>query len=422
MKVLLGPLNFAGQPGLLAAALRNHGVDAVSLTYRPQNQDIKFQTDHDIELTAEDRIQTQLETLKWIIEQNYDLIHFWHRSLYYGKAYHNLMGLDLSFLRQRHQRCIFRFTGFDLRLKSYMKERNPYNPFEYGFDVAYDERDQLAFLNYLRECVDRFVVQDPEMQEYLPEADVIPRALDVSEWPHIGPQNRDIPLVVHAPTNAPVKGTDIVLEAVEALQDEGLHFEFKLIQDMPHGEAIDWYQRADIIIDQLLIGWYGVLTMEGMALGKPTVAYVREDLLEGYPHDIPIANANPDTVKAVLRDLITDPEQRAELGHQGRAYVEEVHDVHKVVPQLIDLYQSVLDAPRREPTSFADIDYFRAQMEKHALVDPQELMELRYKAKRCRDLEDEISEIRHKARRYDKIERFVRKVPLGNLLLNQLLK
>jgi len=39
-------------------------------------------------------------------------------------------------------------------------------------------------------------------------------------------------------------------------------------------------ETADLLVDQLLTGWYGAVAVEMMALGKPVVCYLREDDLK----------------------------------------------------------------------------------------------------------------------------------------------
>ena len=36
--------------------------------------------------------------------------------------------------------------------------------------------------------------------------------------------------------------------------------------------------NADLIVDQLIIGWYAMFAIESMALEKPVICYLREDL------------------------------------------------------------------------------------------------------------------------------------------------
>ena len=61
-----------------------------------------------------------------------------------------------------------------------------------------------------------------------------------------------------------------------------LAFDFKLLRALPHAEAQRVYAQADIIIDQILIGATGVLTLEAWALGKPVVVNLRPDLFEPF--------------------------------------------------------------------------------------------------------------------------------------------
>jgi hypothetical protein len=71
------------------------------------------------------------------------------------------------------------------------------------------------------------VVTDPEMQAYVPEAEILPRAVDLSKLEFVGVDSgNNRPLIVHAPTDRVMKGSDHVIAAVEELKREGLSFEF----------------------------------------------------------------------------------------------------------------------------------------------------------------------------------------------------
>ena len=206
------------------------------------------------------------------------------------------------------------------------------------------------------------MVQDPEMLSYWPGATVVPRGLDLTQWPEVGIEKKDRPLVVHAPSDPFLKGSHYVDRAVKELQKEGLKFEYKPITGMPHDEAVEWYRRADVIIDQILIGWYGVLAMEGMALGKPVVAYLRQDLVPSLDPVPPVENANPDNIKDGLRRLVTDYEYRAELAAGGRKYVDQVHDIKKVTRQLTDEYRKLLSTEQPHTSPAIDLSYFSCQL------------------------------------------------------------
>ena len=285
MKVLMAPVNIANQPLVLVEELRKRGIDASLLQYTYGNSHpLGYKTDRVIDLTGRDRATAQIETIKACLEEGVDIFHFWMRSLFFGGRYQEFTGLDLPFIKSRGRKIVYRFTGYDLRLKSENIKVNPYNPYRYGYQSKFDEDIQKQYIAHLQEYVDQFIVQDPEMHSYFPDALVIPRALNIEKWPYVGLQQNDCPLVIHAPTDPESKGTKFVLSAVEDLKAEGLKFSFKLISGMKHDEAMSWYKKADIVVDQLLIGWYGVLAIECMALGKPVMVYIREDLIDKFPN------------------------------------------------------------------------------------------------------------------------------------------
>ena len=129
---------------------------------------------------------------------------------------------------------------------------------------------------------------------------------------------------------------------IEKLQKE-VPLDYRRVQQLSHQQAVQLYKQADIIIDQILCGAYGNLSVEAMALGKPVICYIRPDLVDHYPKNLPIVSANPDTLFDVLKDLIRDQERRSHLGRLGRSYVEEYHDASKVIHQLINIYEEVLN-------------------------------------------------------------------------------
>src|SRR5690606_2080138 len=106
---------------------------------------------------------------------------------------------------------------------------------------------------------------------------------------------------------------------------------------------------------------YGVATMEFMALGKPTIVYVRPDLLTGDYSALPIQNANPETVKASVRELITDFDRRLDLAARSRGFVEKVHDAKAIAQTLKSIYEDVYQNPVKQPSRPVDIDYFVAR-------------------------------------------------------------
>jgi glycosyltransferase involved in cell wall biosynthesis len=400
VKVLMAPANVAGQPIALVRELRRQGVDASLLVYGVGHP-FGYGNDLTFDLRGRHRIEAQGEAVKRTIADGYDVYHLWRSPLLSGADYGGMYGMELPFLKARDKRILYSPTGFDVRVRSEHVARNPHNAFAYGYELQLDEALLQRFLAYLRDYVDCFTVLDPELGEFLPGAPVVPRAIDLDGWPAVGVEPSDRPLIVHAPSVPAVKGTALVTKALDELAQEGLRFELKLITGMAHAEAMEWYRRADLVVDQLFIGWYGVFTVEALALGKPVVVYVREDLYEAFTPRIPIANANPLTVKDVLRELIGSFDARRALAERARPFAEEVHDVRVVARTLRAVYEDVLARPPRRPETTADIDWFLEQCKRLETLD--ERLPLLSKARAFDAALAEFRQLRAVGRRYDEL-------------------
>src|SRR5262249_37798948 len=84
--------------------------------------------------------------------------------------------------------------------------------------------------------------------------------------------------ILHASTHRNLKGTGEIVRAVEVLRAEGLPIELSVIEDVPNAEMPKHIKAADVVVDQLVIGWYAMFALESMAMRKPVVCYIRPDL------------------------------------------------------------------------------------------------------------------------------------------------
>lgn len=357
--VVMAPMNFANMPMLLLNELKSRGVTAAHIQYG-EGQKLKYKLDRVIPYNEYgSRCITMGRTLKNVLDEDFDLFHYWNRSLYFSLNYLHNSGLDLPILKSRGKKILYRFSGFDVRRPALDKKVNPYSPFKYGYDHPFDERVQNRYLDFVFDYADELIVQDPELAQFVPNASVIPRALNLDDWKFVGiDKQKEVPHIVHAPTSKAYKGSKYIHKALDELQAEGLKFTYELIENVPHAEAVKRYQKADIIIDQILIGATGVLTLEALALGKPCVVYLHEHLFKPfYGGKFPFANANPDTIKDVIRKLVKDKEWRQQLSSEGRKLVEEYHSIECVTDKLLDLYSKTHEADVKKPDAYADIDW-----------------------------------------------------------------
>ncbi len=238
-----------------------------------------------------------------------DIFHFYFGLTLVPKS------VQFPILRALGKKSVFHYLGSDIRGKT---------PAELAFGKKANAE----------------IVGSYDAIQWVPEAHVIPPGLDLTPFTPVPPSDRARPLVVHAPSSRSKKGTEFVIEACSQLP-----VDLDLVEGVPHEQARERYAKADIIIDQLLVGWHGVFALEAMALGKPVITFLKPDVVEksaaGYGVRLPIVSATPETLVDQLRPLVESPALRREIGAASRAYVEQVHDIDHVADRLIDLYRSL---------------------------------------------------------------------------------
>ncbi|MBI1731080.1 glycosyltransferase [Candidatus Acetothermia bacterium] len=344
-RILHLPIAIAGQHHVFPQCLKTLGAKADSLVIgeNPFGYPSDLQPD-----VAPTDFPALCELLERVAGQ-YDIFHFHAVSLFYGRTNPLFYGMDLLLLKAMGKRVFFHFRGDEIRMPSVFEKMSPYHYVNDNPNQMYsyiNEPDQRAFRDFVTSVCDRVLTTDAELQTYAPESLIVPRALDLRQWEYLGAGQNKIIKIVHAPSNRGIKGTDFILQAIERLKNEGLDFEFSLIENRSHEEATNLYREADIIIDQVRIGTFAMVTTEAMALGKAVVVFYRDDLKHYLPTPLPVANANPENLYLVLKDLIQDREKIRALGLLGRKYVEEHHDVKHLSEILLRLYELPADPVR----------------------------------------------------------------------------
>jgi hypothetical protein len=148
----------------------------------------------------------------------------------------------------------------------------------------------------------------------------------------------DKPLrVLHAPNHRSIKGTAIVEEVVRRLRADGVPVELVIVQKMPNHELRRLVQEIDVVVEQLVIGWYGIFALEAMACAKPVLTYIAPELERLYRlqglldrDELPVTKVDHNTLEAALRAMAMGERDLAELGRRSRAYVLRRHSLEVV--------------------------------------------------------------------------------------------
>ena len=349
MKVLHLPQDIASQMSVTIKALNRIGIEAHGLVNsQPVIQSLEGV--EIIDMAYKNRADQFIKMMRYLprifsLINWADVIH-WHFGESALPRY-----LDFYWSRLLRKPGVVEFWGSDIRIAEVESKDNPYYaearrqgqyPHIDSFDSSVEQ--QLRFSHAGHNCILSCQSLYPYIQPGLFKKIhyVRQRVFLPGFHPQYPRANQVRPIVVHSPSNPGVKGTSAVLSAVKALSNQ-FNFEFRLVQGMPRNQALQVVSECDIFLDQFIGGGHGIAALEAMALGKPVVCYIKPSMIDKYPPDLPIVNANIDNLQELLSELLVDGQRRHDLGRRGRAYVEKHHDANKIAFQLKDIYLNLVE-------------------------------------------------------------------------------
>jgi hypothetical protein len=166
----------------------------------------------------------------------------------------------------------------------------------------------------------------------------VPAPLDIENI-RFNNEHGKVPVIVHAPTNREMKGTDYIIEVITKLRNDGYVFEFKLFENMKNCDVRTELSNADICVDQLFSVGNGMFANEAMAAGC-AVLCGNLPQYSGRPEDLPVIHTRPSNLYKNLKFLLDNPNLVSEFGQKGREYVEKYHDILKVSDKIIEVINS----------------------------------------------------------------------------------
>jgi glycosyltransferase involved in cell wall biosynthesis len=188
---------------------------------------------------------------------------------------------------------------------------------------------------------DLVIVSTPDLLKEIPSSVWIENSINIEEWSYKKKKiNNGKIRIIHSPSDRLLKGTYYIEQAVHKLKKLGYNIELILLENIPNTQVKEFMKEADIAIDQLNVGWYGVFGIEAMSMGIPTCSYIKSDL-EEYAKKCPIINVNSKNLIEKLQMLIEDGKLREKIGKMSRRFAESHHDYIKNAKKIINLYKSI---------------------------------------------------------------------------------
>lgn len=350
MRILHAPLNLANDPSSLVAGLNalSHEAHLATIASSPYT-DVG---DIDLSFPANSSLTRQIA--KWSFCQKelpgYDILHyhFGRSILDYGNG--SFMLMDMKAAHRRGQKIALSFHGCEVRDLQAGGCPHPCS------DQVCKQGNQRARIETCLALADLVYVSTPDLLPAVPGAKLLPQSVaGIADAGLYLPNTEGSLHIAHLPSMRSKKGSEQIITAVTELQEEGLDIEFTLIENQSHEQALEAMQAADLIIDQILIGWYGVVSIEAAAYGKPVLVYIDERAvaLSGLEAP-PFTNVSAESLKDAIRKFYENRAELVSAGLKNRDFVLTRHSAIANAERLLEDYQRVLGERRPTSTQLSD--------------------------------------------------------------------
>jgi len=145
--------------------------------------------------------------------------------------------------------------------------------------------------------------------------------------------------IAHSPSKPELKGTDVLIRAVDRLKTKGIRVDLRMVHKDTHENSLIEKARADVCFDSF---WLGVQCagLEAGAMGKPVLAgddEVRSVYVERFGQAPYLYVDDEDAVVEELARLATDHTYFTECSSRISTYVLDHHDYGAVAQRYLDL-------------------------------------------------------------------------------------
>lgn len=341
IKVFHGLVNYGTQAGLFAKHLRINGIDAISVAKKDRyNRLIDIELDNNGNIFYKFFKNTYRYFFLLYCFSRYNIFHF-----YYGKTLFPNQ-IDLRFYRLFNKKVIFHYLGKDVKLYKESIEKYEITNMVSSSGTREEaiEKDikKKKRLEYESQFASIQFVCSPVYSEFVPDSILLPLAIDLNDYKYQPKETGEEIVILHAPSDRANKGTSYIIDAIDRLKKQGCKIEFQLCENISHNHLKQKYVDCDIFIDQVL-GGYGTAAIEAMAIGRPTISYLRDIHFNenSFPGGVPIIVANSQNIFDVLKNTIENRLEFGKIGLKSRKFVERYHDVSVLTKKLIQYYNEI---------------------------------------------------------------------------------
>ncbi len=166
------------------------------------------------------------------------------------------------------------------------------------------------------------------------------------------------------------KGYEYAIQAMKALKDKGIDFEYriigngdniqpiqflinelhldneiKLLGELNHDKIIDELNRADVFVHPAISEGFSNAVLEAQAMGVPVICTDADGLPENVEHNITgfvVPKWDAGAIAEKILWCFENKEAAANMGHKGIERVSKLFDVNKQIEDFLSFYDKVI--------------------------------------------------------------------------------
>jgi hypothetical protein len=329
-RLLIAPANYAGQAHAWAAAVEKYVPDATAMNFRAGTLKNPFPADYYVEgLNFAGDLDWRIAWRDFVTATFTHVVVEANRPIFGSIASRGEQ--SVRELLHEGKKVAVLSHGTDGRIPSVHAARERWHPYDALDEAQLDRMEESARANvaFYNSFDGPVYVSTPGLLEFVERGTWLPLVVDVDLWTSTTvPMEREVPIVAHIPSG-PQKGSHMIDPVLTSLAERGL-IEYRRIEGVQYHEMPGLYGTADIMVEQFGIADYSAAACEAMSSGRVVVSRVADAVRERVRKDtgleLPVVEANPDTLEDVILGLVADRERARTVGAQGAEFVRTVHD------------------------------------------------------------------------------------------------
>lgn len=335
-RLAIGPANYAGQAFTWAEAVQQHlGIPSVSFAtnqgvpWRRTAANHRFDVHHRL---PHHRLSTSWGKAFRMARILRDVTHLAADGFLslYGRHDRADLEAELRRVRRRGIEVALIAHGSDIRDPDAHMARHPFSFYRCASPEWVDALRQRSRHNRaLARSLDvPLFVSTPDLLLDVPHATWLPLCVDPERWT-VAPlaYTGQMPTVLFLPSRRrpPIKGTEVIDPVLRRLADQR-KIRYLAPQSVSHTAMPALVRQADVVIDQILTGSYGVAAVEGMAAGRLVIGFVEALTRTCVPEAPPMVDAPPDCFEDVVEDVVQHPRRYVQQAMDGPSFVRRWHN------------------------------------------------------------------------------------------------